>query len=73
MGSLDEVTQYYEALEMAIPDEVTRIIGAKAEGVMEGKLDDARKMLSSVYRAHPSFSTIPCYNYLLSFLAYGLG
>jgi hypothetical protein len=25
---------------------LTRIIGAKAEGVMEGKLDDARKMLT---------------------------
>jgi conserved hypothetical protein (putative transposase or invertase) len=46
LGSLDEVKRYYEAREMAIHDEVTRITGAKAEGIMEGKLEAARKMLA---------------------------
>jgi predicted transposase/invertase (TIGR01784 family) len=54
LGSLDEVKRYYEAREMAIHDEVTRITGAKAEGEAEGitkgkleeKLDTARKMLA---------------------------
>ncbi len=50
LGSLDEVKRYYEAREMAIHDEVTRITGAKAEGeaegILKGKLDDARKMLA---------------------------
>jgi predicted transposase/invertase (TIGR01784 family) len=46
LGSLDEVKRYYEAREMAIHDEVTRVTGARAEGRYEGKLEDARKMLS---------------------------
>jgi predicted transposase/invertase (TIGR01784 family) len=46
LGSLDEVKRYYEAREMAIHDEVTRITGARAEGRIDGKLEDARKMLS---------------------------
>jgi predicted transposase/invertase (TIGR01784 family) len=54
LGSLDEVKRYYEAREMAIHDEVTRVMGAKAEGEADGiikgkleeKLDTARKMLS---------------------------
>jgi predicted transposase/invertase (TIGR01784 family) len=46
LGSLDEVQRYYEAREMAIHDEVTRITGARAEGKAEGKLEDARKMLA---------------------------
>ncbi len=53
LGSLDEVKRYYEAREMAIHDEVTRITGAKAEGriegeaegILKGKLEAARKML----------------------------
>ena len=61
LGSLDEVKRYYEAREMAIHDEATRITGAKAEGhaegraeglvegeaggILKGKLDAARKML----------------------------
>jgi hypothetical protein len=57
LGSLDEVRRYYEAREMAIHDEVTRITGAKAEGLaegiatgraeglVEGKLETARNML----------------------------
>ncbi len=50
LGSLDEVRRYYEAREMAIHDEITRITGARAEGeaegITKGKLDDARRMLS---------------------------
>lgn len=62
LGSLDEVKRYYEAREMAIHDEVTRITGARAEGlakgrqeglaegeaegIIKGKLEDARKMLA---------------------------
>ena len=42
LGSLDEVKRYYEAREMAIHDEVTRITGAKAEVLRETAL----KMLS---------------------------
>ena len=42
LGSLDEVKRYYEAREMAIHDEVTRITGAKAEILRETAL----KMLS---------------------------
>ncbi len=53
LGNLDEVKRYYEAREMAIHDEVTRITGAKAEGraegeadgILKGKLEAARKML----------------------------
>ncbi len=32
LGSLDEIRRYYEAREMAIHDEVTRITGAREEG-----------------------------------------
>jgi predicted transposase/invertase (TIGR01784 family) len=39
LGSLDEVRRYYEAREMAIHDEVTRITGARAEGRMEGRME----------------------------------
>jgi predicted transposase/invertase (TIGR01784 family) len=58
LGSLDEVKRYYEAREMAIHDEVTRITGARAEGLAEGrtegeaegiikgKLETARNLLS---------------------------
>ena len=54
LGSLDEVKRYYEAREMAIHDEVTRITGARAEGRMEGeaegilkgKLETAQNLLS---------------------------
>ena len=45
LGSLDEVRRYYEAREMAIHDEVSRITGAMAEGELKGKLETARKML----------------------------
>ena len=36
LGSFDEIRRYYEAREMAIHDEVTRLTGAKAEGITEG-------------------------------------
>jgi predicted transposase/invertase (TIGR01784 family) len=39
LGSLDEVRRYYEAREMAIHDEITRITGAKEEGKLEGKME----------------------------------
>ena len=39
LGSLDEVKRYYEAREMAIHDEVTRITGAKAEGRAAGMVE----------------------------------
>jgi predicted transposase/invertase (TIGR01784 family) len=45
LGSLDEVRRYYEAREMAIHDEVTRIIGAKAEGRTDREREIARNML----------------------------
>jgi predicted transposase/invertase (TIGR01784 family) len=38
LGSLDEIRRYYEAREMAIHDEITRIIGAREEGIKEGKI-----------------------------------
>jgi predicted transposase/invertase (TIGR01784 family) len=48
--SLDEVKRYYEAREMAIHDEVTRITGARAEGqaegIIKGKLETAQNLLS---------------------------
>ncbi len=50
LGSLDEVKRYYEAREMAIHDEVTRITGAKAEGevegILKGKIETAQNLLS---------------------------
>jgi len=50
LGSLDEIKRYYEAREMAIHDEVTRITGARAEGraegKLEGKLETAKNLLS---------------------------
>jgi len=46
LGSLDEVKRYYEAREMAIHDEVTRITGAMTEGIIKGKLETAQNLLS---------------------------
>jgi predicted transposase/invertase (TIGR01784 family) len=37
LGSLDEVRRYYEAREMAIHDEITRMNGARKEGREEGR------------------------------------
>jgi predicted transposase/invertase (TIGR01784 family) len=37
LGSLDEVRRYYEAREMAIHDEITRMNGARKEGRIEGE------------------------------------
>ncbi len=45
LGSLDEVRRYYEAREMAIHDEVTRITGARAEGRTDREREIARNML----------------------------
>ena len=39
LGSFDEIRRYYEAREMAIHDEVTRLTGAKAEGIAEGRVE----------------------------------
>ncbi|MGD9155215.1 MAG: hypothetical protein PVG90_06925 [Bacillota bacterium] len=39
LGSLDEVRRYYEAREMAIHDEITRMNGARKEGREEGRLE----------------------------------
>ena len=39
LGSFDEIRRYYEAREMAIHDEITRITGARAEGKLEGKIE----------------------------------
>ena len=49
LGSLDEVRRYYEAREMAIHDEISRLAGAldqgREEGKIEGKLETARNLL----------------------------
>ena len=45
LGSLDEVKRYYEAREMAIHDEVTRITGAKAEVLHETALKMLTKQM----------------------------
>jgi predicted transposase/invertase (TIGR01784 family) len=49
LGSLDEIRRFYEAREMAIHDEITRITGAREEGLLtgeaKGRLEDVRKML----------------------------
>jgi len=36
LGSFDEIRRYYEKREMAIHDEITRITGARDEGIIEG-------------------------------------
>ena len=36
LGSFDEIRRYYESREMAIHDEVTRLTGARAEGIAKG-------------------------------------
>jgi predicted transposase/invertase (TIGR01784 family) len=45
LGSLDEVRRYYEAREMAIHDEISRLAGALDQGREEGKLETARNLL----------------------------
>jgi predicted transposase/invertase (TIGR01784 family) len=45
LGSLDEVRRFYEAREIEIHDEVSRIAGAKEEGKIEGKLEMATELL----------------------------
>jgi predicted transposase/invertase (TIGR01784 family) len=39
LGSFDEIRRYYEAREMAIHDEISRITGARAEGISIGKAE----------------------------------
>jgi len=39
LSSLDEVKRYYEAREMAIHEKLTRIAGASAEGLVEGRAE----------------------------------
>ncbi|RCX13480.1 putative transposase/invertase (TIGR01784 family) [Anaerobacterium chartisolvens] len=36
LGSLDEIKRYYESREMAVHDEITRLVGAREEGLQEG-------------------------------------
>jgi predicted transposase/invertase (TIGR01784 family) len=50
LGSLDEIRRYYEAREMAIHDEITRLTGAKEEGRLEGKLEGKLEMARSMLR-----------------------
>ena len=49
LGSFDEIRRYYEAREIAIHDEVTRIMGAREEGREEGQaeksIEIAKKLL----------------------------
>lgn len=46
LGSLDEIKRYYEAREMAVHDEITRITGAKEEGRTEEKVEIAKKLIA---------------------------
>jgi predicted transposase/invertase (TIGR01784 family) len=43
LGSFDEIKRYYEAREMAIHDEISRITGAREEGRDEGIEEGERK------------------------------
>ncbi|NLB41771.1 MAG: Rpn family recombination-promoting nuclease/putative transposase [Clostridiales bacterium] len=43
LGSYDEIRRYYEAREMAIHDEISRITGAREEGRDEGIEEGERK------------------------------
>ena len=45
LGSFEEIKRYYEAREIAIHDEVTRITGARAEGQLERSIQIARSLL----------------------------
>jgi predicted transposase YdaD len=39
LGNFDEIRRYYEAREIAIHDEITRLAGARAEGRAEGRTE----------------------------------
>ncbi|NLC44974.1 MAG: hypothetical protein GX783_11945, partial [Clostridiales bacterium] len=39
LGSYDEIRRYYEAREMAIHDEISRITGAREEGIKAGRTE----------------------------------
>lgn len=45
LGSFDEIRRYYEAREMAIHDEITRLTGARAEGETNAAKSIAMKLL----------------------------
>ncbi|WP_010247960.1 Rpn family recombination-promoting nuclease/putative transposase [Acetivibrio cellulolyticus] len=49
LGTNEEIRRYYELREKAIHDEITRITGAKEEGIQQGiqqqRLEVARKMI----------------------------
>lgn len=45
LGTNEEIRRYYELREKAIHDEITRITGAREEGIKEQKLESAKKMI----------------------------
>jgi predicted transposase/invertase (TIGR01784 family) len=48
LGSFEEIRRYYEAREMAIHDEITRITGAREEGREEGKVAGKLEMAKNL-------------------------
>jgi hypothetical protein len=54
LGNFDEIRRYYEAREIAIHDEITRLTGARAEGRAEGKTELILKQLSKKFGFVPS-------------------
>ncbi|NLC43668.1 MAG: PD-(D/E)XK nuclease family transposase [Clostridiales bacterium] len=48
LGSYDEIRRYYEAREMAIHDEISRITGAREEGREEGERKKAIQIAESL-------------------------
>lgn len=48
LGSFDEIRRYYEAREIAIHDEITRITGARAEGRVEGQREKSLEIARSL-------------------------
>ena len=46
LGSFDEIRRYYESREMAIHDEVTRLTGARDEGMAKGLTEGMEKGLT---------------------------
>ena len=46
LGSFDEIRRYYESREMAIHDEVTRLTGARNEGMAKGLTEGMAKGLT---------------------------
>lgn len=50
-SSLDEIRRYYDAREMAVHDEVSRIAGAREEGKEEGKEEGQMEILKKLVSA----------------------